>query len=45
MMKSIHKTNYETPEVVVLEVQSEGIICGSAKANYTGFGTEEDWSE
>ena len=44
-MKSIHKTNYETPKVVVLELHSEGIICGSPKAVFTGFGAEYDWSE
>lgn len=44
-MKTNKKTIYETPVVVILEVHSEGIICGSAKATFAGFGMEDDWSE
>lgn len=44
-MKTKKKTMYETPEVVVLEVHSEGIICSSPQTSFAGFGFEEDWSE
>ena len=32
---------YQAPEVEVLEMQTEGVVCASN--TYTGFGTEEKW--
>ena len=42
IMKTKKKSFYETPESVVLEVQSEGIVCASP-GDYSGFGKEQDW--
>lgn len=36
-----NRESYQAPEVEVLEMQAEGIVCASN--TYTGFGTEEKW--
>ena len=33
---------YETPQMVVLELKSEGIVCASP-GDYSGFGDEQFW--
>ena len=35
------KESYEAPEVEVLEMQVEGVVCAST--NYNGFGEELVW--
>ena len=35
------KESYEAPEVEVLEMQVEGVVCAST--GYDGFGEEEKW--
>ena len=41
-MEVLQKQPYEAPEVEVLEVQSEGIVCASG-GDYNGFGNEQPW--
>lgn len=38
----IEKEAYEAPQVEILEVKSEGIICASG-GDYNGFGNEQQW--
>lgn len=38
----IEKESYEAPQVEILEVKSEGIICASG-GDYNGFGNEQQW--
>lgn len=38
----IEKETYEAPQVEILEVKSEGIICASG-GDYNGFGNEQQW--
>jgi hypothetical protein len=35
------KQPYESPEVEIIKVKSEGIICASG--DYNGFGNEKPW--
>ena len=35
--------SYETPLVTTLDVLSEGVLCGSFRANTIDNATEEDW--
>ena len=41
-MKSIHKRIYEAPDMEVLELHFEGIVCASP-GDYSGFGNEQKW--
>ena len=41
MNKIVSREPYQAPEVEVLEMQTEGVVCASN--SYTGFGTEEKW--
>ena len=41
MNKIVSREPYQAPEVEVLEMQAEGVVCASN--TYTGFGTEEKW--
>ena len=48
-MDKILREYYETPEIAVISIRSEGIICSTgvtddSKPTYNGFGEEDDWS-
>lgn len=36
-------SSYETPLVKTLDIMSEGVLCGSFRANKIDDATEEDW--
>ena len=41
MNKIVSREPYQVPEVEVLEMQAEGVVCASN--TYNGFGEEEIW--
>ena len=41
MKKTENRELYQAPEVEVLEMQAEGVVCASN--TYNGFGEEEIW--
>ena len=41
MSKNVNREPYQAPEVEVLEMQVEGVVCASTR--YNGFGEEEKW--
>jgi hypothetical protein len=41
MNKIVSREPYQAPEVEVLEMQAEGVVCASN--TYNGFGEEEIW--
>ena len=48
-MDKILRGYYETPEIAVIPIRSEGVVCSSdvtdeSKPTFTGFGNEQDWS-
>ena len=44
-MKEGGKSDYETPEITVVEVKHEGVICVSGNATKNGYtyDNEENW--
>ncbi len=45
-MNSSIKAPYSSPSAKVLEVKTEGTICGNTatdEPDYNGFGSEEEW--
>ena len=41
MKKTEDREPYQVPEVEVIEMQAEGVVCASGR--YNGFGEEEVW--
>ena len=40
-MDQLNKATYESPQMEVVELKSEGLICASG--DYNGFGDEREW--
>ena len=42
MMKNVNMETYETPEVKVLTVVSEGVLCSSVTNSHEGFTFDDE---
>lgn len=42
-MKTNRKEQYAAPEIIAIEVQSEGVICSSVKIDNPYSGEEQEW--